>query len=167
MTRTIFLTFTLLCCTAWMVAQSTPSSSYPSSSGSSSSQTSTGSSAGQSSTGQSSASDQSAMSGSEQTIQGCLASSGGSYTLTDAAGTQYQLEGDTSKLSAHVNSEVEVKGTAASGSSASANAGSAGSSAPSSSTPSSAGSSSSGAGAAKTFNVTKVKKISSSCSTAK
>src|SRR5947209_19835740 len=129
MTRTILLTFTLLCCTAWMVAQSTPSSSSsPSSSGSASqtdSQTSSGSSStgsstmgqsstGQSSTGQSSASEQSGMGGSEQTLQGCLASSGGSYTLTDASGTQYQLEGDTSKLSSHVNSEVEVKGTASS-----------------------------------------------------
>src|SRR5215467_14133549 len=114
MTRTILLTFTLLCCTAWIVAQSTPSS--PSSPSSSS----------QTSTGQSSASDQSGMSGGEQTLQGCLASSGGSYTLTDASGTQYQLEGDTSKLSSNVNNEVEVKGTASS--SASSGAGSAGSS---------------------------------------
>src|SRR5215467_14484391 len=104
MTRTILLTFTLLCCTAWIVAQSTPSSS---SSPSSSSQTSAS---------QSSAGDQAGMSGGEQTLQGCLASSGGSYTLTDASGTQYQLEGDTSKLASHANSEVEVKGTAGSSS---------------------------------------------------
>lgn len=152
MTRKILLTITLLGCTAWMVAQSTSSSSDPSSSQSSASPTST-----QSSTGQSSASDNAGTSGSETTLQGCLAGSAGSYTLTDASGTQYQLEGDTSKLSDNVNSEVEVKGTASASSSASAS-GSAASSG--------AASPSSGAGA-KTFNVTKVKKVSGSCPSGK
>lgn len=150
MTRKILLTITLLGCTAWMVAQSTPSSSEPSSS-----QSSTTSS--QSSAGQSSAGDSSAMGGSETTLQGCLAGSAGSYTLTDASGTQYQLAGDTSKLSGNVNNEVEVKGTASASSASSAASGSAASSGASS--PSSAG--------AKTFNVTKVKKISSSCTSGK
>ena len=153
MTRKILLTITLLGCTAWMVAQSTPSSSDPSSSQTPSS------SAGQSSAGQSSASDSSGMNGSETTLQGCLAGSAGSFTLTDASGTQYQLQGDTSKLSAHVNSEVEVKGSASSGSASSP------SSAPG--TAASSGASGAGSAGAKTFNVTKVKKISSSCSTGK
>jgi hypothetical protein len=95
-------------------------------------------------------------SGSETTIRGCLNSSGGGYSLTDASGTTYQLQGDTSKLASHVNNEVEVKGTA-SGAGSGASSSSAGSSASTGSTGSSAGS--------QMFNVTKVKKVSSTCST--
>lgn len=150
MTKTILLILTLLSCTAWMVAQSTPSSSPDTSS-------SGQSSASQSSSGQSgSAASQSSdsMDGSQTTIRGCLNSSGGGYTLTDASGTTYQLQGDTSKLASHVNNEVEVKGTASGASGAgapgaSASAGSAG-----------------GAGS-QMFNVTKVKKVSSKCSASK
>jgi hypothetical protein len=91
-------------------------------------------------------------SGSETTIRGCLNSSGGGYTLTDASGTTYQLQGDTSKLASHVNNEVELKGTASGASSAGSSA--------------SAGSAS-GASGSQMFNVTKVKKVSSSCSTSK
>lgn len=141
MKKTILLTFTLLSCTAWMAAQSTPPSSGTpdTSSGQSSSQ-----SAGQSGSAASQSSGN--MGGSETSIKGCLNSSGGNYTLTDASGTTYQLQGDTSKLAAHVNSEVEIKGSAGS----SASAGSA-----------------SSAGGAQTFTVSKVKKVSSSCSTSK
>lgn len=50
-------------------------------------------------------------SGSETTVQGCLQGSSGSFTLTDKAGTAYQLSGDTSKLTEHVGHEVQIKGT--------------------------------------------------------
>jgi hypothetical protein len=99
------------------------------------------------------------------TLRGCLSSSGGGYTLTDASGTQYQLSGDTSKLSQHVNNEVEVKGST-SGSSGYGN-GSAGASTSSGSaagSQSAAGSTGPGS-AGQMFNVTKVKKVSGSCNT--
>lgn len=144
MTKTILLTFTLLSCSAWMAAQSTsPSTSAPDTSSAPSSQ---------SSAGQSGADASGNMSGSETTIAGCLNSAGGGYTLTDASGTTYQLSGDTSKLSSRVNNQVELKGTASGSAS-----GSAGSSA----------SASSGAASGQTFNVTKVKKIASTCSNTK
>jgi hypothetical protein len=152
MTKTILLTFTLLSCTAWMMAQSTPSSSSSPDTSSSGQSSASQSSAGQN--GASAPSQSGSMNGSETTIRGCLNSSGGGYSLTDASGTTYQLQGDTSKLSAHVNNEVEVKGTASgasgAGAGASASAGSAGST-----------------GGSQTFNVTKVKKVASSCSTSK
>lgn len=50
-------------------------------------------------------------SGSETTVQGCLQGSSGNFTLTDKAGTAYQLSGDTSKLTEHVGHEVQIKGT--------------------------------------------------------
>jgi hypothetical protein len=173
MTKSILFSFILLCCTAWVAAQSTTPSSP--SSGSSGSSAGTGSSAGsQSGTGQT-GSQTTGQSGSENgqtsgaagssgqmnggsntTLRGCLSSSGGGYALTDASGTQYQLSGDTSKLSDHVNQEVEVKGSA-SGSGASA---STGSSAGSQAATGSAGAGTSG----QMFSVTKVKKVSGTCS---
>ena len=46
------------------------------------------------------------------TIEGCLQASGGSYTLTDGtSGKTYQLQGDTSKMSAHVGHQVSLTGT--------------------------------------------------------
>jgi len=154
MTKKILLILTLLSCTAWMVAQSTPSSSASPDTSSGASQTSAGQTTPAQPSGQSGsdASQGSMNSGSETTIRGCLNSSGGGYSLTDASGTTYQLQGDTSKLASHVNNEVELKGTASGASSAgsSANAGSA-----------------SSAGGSQMFNVTKVKKVSSSCSTSK
>lgn len=164
MTKTILLTFTLLTCSAWMVAQSTPSSSQsPDTSSSTAGQSSTGSAASQSN-GSQAGSETSQSSGSETTIRGCLNSSGGSYTLTDASGTTYQLQGDTSKLSSHVNNEVEVKGTA----SGASGAGAAGSTSPSAGSSASTGASSTGSAAgSQMFNVTKVKKVSGTCSTTK
>jgi len=53
-----------------------------------------------------------------QTVQGCLQGSDGNYTLTDKAGTTYQLQGDTSKLSAHVGHEVQITGSTTSASTA-------------------------------------------------
>lgn len=53
------------------------------------------------------------------TIQGCLqSSSDGNYTLTADSGTTYQLQGDTSKLSAHVGHEVQITGSTTSASNA-------------------------------------------------
>lgn len=154
MTKTILLTFTLLTCSAWMVAQSTPSSSQ-----SPDTSTTPSSSAGQS-TGSQAGSAESQSSGSETTIRGCLNSSGGSYTLTDASGTTYQLQGDSSKLSSHVNNEVEIKGTAS---------GASGAGAPGTTSPSagSSASSTSSAAGSQMFTVTKVKKVSGTCSTSK
>jgi hypothetical protein len=171
MSKTILLTITFLACTAWMAAQqgNPPSSGYPgssSSAGQSSSQT--GSQSGAQTTGQtgsengqtSGAAGSSEHNGSgHTTLRGCLSSSGGGYTLTDAAGTQYQLSGDTSKLSQHVNNEVEVKGsTSAAGGYGNGSAGATTSSG-------SAGSQSAAGSAGQMFNVTKVKKISGSCNT--
>jgi hypothetical protein len=173
MSKTILLTITFLACTAWMAAQGTPSSSGSSGSSSSAGQSSgqAGSQSGAQTTGQSGSENGQtagapASSGrGNTTLRGCLSSSGGGYTLTDASGTQYQLSGDTSKLSQHVNNEVEVKGST-SGSSGYGN-GSAGASA---STGSTAGSQSAtgsaGTGSAgQMFTVSKVKKISGSCNT--
>jgi hypothetical protein len=177
MSKTILLTITFLACTAWMAAQqgNPPSSGYPGS------DTSAGQSSGQA--GSQSGAQTTGQTGSENgqttgapgssghngsghtTLRGCLSSSGGGYTLTDASGTQYQLSGDTSKLSQHVNNEVEVKGST----SASSGYGN-GSTGASASTGSSAGSQSAtgsaGAGSAgQMFTVSKVKKISGSCNT--
>jgi len=93
-------------------------------------------------------------SGSEKgnAVEGCLSGSAGNFTITDATGTTYQLAGDTSKLSDHVGHEVKVWGESSGGSSASAS-GSSGATSSASSQP--------------TLNVTKVKMISSSCSTKK
>jgi hypothetical protein len=54
----------------------------------------------------------------QTTVQGCLQGSDGNYTLTDDSGTTYQLQGDTSKLSAHVGHEVQITGSTTSASSA-------------------------------------------------
>ena len=59
----------------------------------------------------------------QTTVQGCLQGSDGNYTLTDNSGTTYQLQGDTSKLSAHVGHEVEITGTTSGASAASPSAG--------------------------------------------
>jgi len=167
MSKTILLTITFLACTAWMAAQqgNPPSSGYPGSS------TSAGQSTGQAdsqngaqTTGQS-GSENGQTAGApgssghgHTTLRGCLSSSGGGYTLTDASGTQYQLSGDTSKLSQHVNNEVEVKGSTSGSTGASA---STGSSAGSQSATGSAGAGSAG----QMFTVSKVKKLSGSCNT--
>jgi hypothetical protein len=151
MRKLCLLTAALLLSSAWVVAQSTSQSgSYGSS--------------------------QSGSSGSEKTIEGCLSGSAGSFTLSDNSGKTYQLEGDTAKLKDEVGHQVRVKGTEA-GASAS-------SSTPSSSSPSSSSSSgmpssssagnpsssstgssssSAGASAATQFNVTKISKVSDTC----
>ena len=92
MAKTFLLAISLLVSAAWLQAQS----QYPQ----------TGSSqTGASASGQT-------------TVQGCLQGSDGKYTLTDKNGTTYQLQGDTSKLSAHVGHEVQITGSTTSASSA-------------------------------------------------
>lgn len=46
-----------------------------------------------------------------QSIEGCLASSNGSFTLTDKSGKTYQLAGDTTKLGDHVGQTLRVWGS--------------------------------------------------------
>ena len=172
MSKTILLTIAFLACTAWMAAQqgNPPSSGYPgssSSAGQSSGQA--GSQSGAQTTGQSGSENGQtagapASSGrGSTTLRGCLSSSGGGYTLTDASGTQYQLSGDTSKLSQHVNNEVEVKGTT-SGSSGTGSADASTSNGSSAGSQSATGSAAAGS-AGQMFTVSKVKKISGSCNT--
>ncbi len=146
--KTILLTFTLLSCTAWMAAQSNPpASGSPDTSSPTTGQAGTG----QSTAGASQSHDMNG--GTTTTLRGCITSSGAGYTLTDASGTTYQLSGETSKLASHVNNEVELKGSAPAASGASAASPTAGS-APN-------------AGGGQMFSVTKVKKLSSNCSTSK
>jgi hypothetical protein len=47
-----------------------------------------------------------------KTIEGCLsqASSGSGYTLTDASGIAYNLQGDSSLMSSHIGQQVSVTG---------------------------------------------------------
>jgi hypothetical protein len=86
MYKTMMLALVLLTSVAWLHAQA-----YP--------QSDAGQTPGQTTSG--------------QTIEGCLQSSGGNYTLTATNGTTYQLTGDTSKLSDHVGHEVQITGTTA------------------------------------------------------
>jgi len=80
----------------------------------------------------------------QETVQGCLSNSGGTYTLTAKDGKTFQLTGDTTKLTEHVGHEVKVTGTL-----------------------SSAAESSTGAmgktGAEKTIEISSVKHVSKTC----
>ncbi|MFZ0807531.1 MAG: hypothetical protein WAN03_15155 [Candidatus Sulfotelmatobacter sp.] len=58
---------------------------------------------------------------SQTTVEGCLSSANGSYTLTDSQGKAYQLMGDSAKLSKHVGHEVKITGTESAAGSASSN----------------------------------------------
>jgi hypothetical protein len=94
MTKIWMLSLALLLSAAWIQAQQ-----YPEKGSSQSSSTKSNSAA---------------------TIQGCLQRSEGNFMLTDAAGTTYQIEGDTSKLTEHIGHEVQITGTKSTSSSASA-----------------------------------------------
>lgn len=172
MKKTYLLTIAFLACSAWMTAQNTTPSAQSSGSSGSTAGSQSGSQSGSQASGQTgqtgsengqtpgaSGSSGRMSGGNHTTLRGCLSSSGGGYTLTDASGNQYQLSGDTSKLSQHVNNEVEVKGSASEAGGYGAGA-STGSSAGSQSATGTAGAGSSG----QMFNVTKVKKISGTCS---
>ncbi len=92
MARTFLLAISLLASAAWLQAQS----QYP----------------------QTGSSQKGASASGQTTVEGCLQGSDGNYTLTDKSGTTYQLQGDTSKLSAHVGHEVQITGSTTSASSA-------------------------------------------------
>ncbi len=154
MKKTLLLTLILLVSAAWVVAQTSQSTSpssprstqgYPS--GSSSGQMGSQSSqypSSQSSSGMSNTAK-------ETHLEGCLSGSAGNYTLTDSAGMTWRLEGDSSDLGKHIGQEVRISGSSSSTGMGSSATGS---------------SASSGAGAAEqTFNVTKVKKVANTCST--
>lgn len=164
MNKLILMGAALILCTALAIAQDTPSS------GSSNSQAGTSAS--------SSDQNSSSPSSDSNSIQGCLTGTSGNYMLTDATGVTYQLTGEESQLSANVNKEVEVMGTAGAKASASAgnnpdsnaasgssNSGDANSSAGTAS--GTASSASANANAAKTLEVTSVKKVADSCSSGK
>jgi hypothetical protein len=76
--------------------------------------------------------DKTGSTGGQETVKGCLSSNGGTYTLTDKNGKNFQLTGDTAKLTEHVGHEIKVTGTASSAtpSSSDATAGQAGASQP-------------------------------------
>ena len=86
---------------------------------------------------------------SKTTLEGCLSGSEGNYTLTSNSGMTYQLQGNNNQLSKHVGQEVKVKGSAAVGAT------------------SGMGTNQSAAASAsqQTFQVSKVKKVSKSCTT--
>jgi hypothetical protein len=149
--------FTMLLLSTWVVAQDSSTAGTQSSQPGSSSSQSDQSSSTQASSGMSS--------GSETSIEGCLKGSAGSYTLTSSTGSSYQLTGSTDELSQHVNQQVRLKGTPIT---ASASASTSPSAASSSSTPSSStGSStpSSSSSSQQSFTVSRVTKISDTCST--
>jgi Protein of unknown function (DUF5818) len=82
--------------------------------------------------------------GGQETVQGCLSNSGGTYTLTAKDGKTFQLTGDTAKLTEHVGHEIKVTGTVTSSSETSTGA---------------MGKS----GAEKTLEFTSIKHVSKSC----
>jgi hypothetical protein len=84
-----------------------------------------------------------ATAGTAHTIEGCITSVAGGYTLTDNSGKTYQLSGDTSKLANEVGHDVKATGTEES----------------------QAGGAAAGAGAPSTFTVRKIKVVSTTCPT--
>lgn len=143
----------LLLSSVWLVAQSSPAQ-QPSTDQSSPSAASPAQSSPSSTTTQSTTT-QTTETSNGTSIEGCLAGSSGSYTLTDSTGKSWQLAGDTSKLTEHVGHQVRLTGSEAGG------AGSSGGSS------ASAGAGASGSSGQSTFTVQKVKMISSSCPTSK
>jgi hypothetical protein len=170
MRKTLLFTAVMLLGTALMFAQDTNSSSSSSQNGAnSSSQSGSTASEGQSGT---TTTTQQTTTTTEQTtgknsVQGCLTGSTGNYTLTNAMGVTYQLQGDDSELSANVNKEVDVIGTPSSTAWASAsNSPTAGSNAGSATTPQANNESAhASASSTKTMQVTSVQKIADTCST--
>jgi hypothetical protein len=111
------------------------------------------------------------------TVQGCLTGTTGNYMLTDSSGVMYQLQGDESQLSANVNKEVEATGTIGARASASAT-NNPDTNAPSAETKGQAGASTgnatgtasgstASAHAAKTLDVTSIRKVADSCSSSR
>jgi hypothetical protein len=90
-------------------------------------------------------------------IDGCLGGSAGNFTVTDNAGTTYQLQlppnADTTKLSQHIGEEVRVSGDVSNAAGAASGA----------AAPGSTSAGSSAAGGQPSINVTKMDKIGSTC----
>lgn len=167
MRKALYFASALLLCSAMAAAQYSGKTSSPSQSGSQA--TSQNGTAGASAQSGTSVDQTSSSSG--QTFQGCLMGNNGNYSLTDAAGVTYQLQGDDSQLSTNVNKQVEVVGTPGASASASASGPAAGSE---TSAGSAAGSENGNAGSqgasnaqassTKTLNVTSIHQIAESCS---
>jgi hypothetical protein len=85
MMRTVLLAISMLVSVAWVGAQT----QYPQTGSSRSGATASG----------------------QETVKGCLQGSDGNYTLMADNGTTYQLQGDTSKLKAHVGHEMQITGS--------------------------------------------------------
>ncbi|MGZ4866207.1 MAG: hypothetical protein ACXV7C_03220 [Candidatus Angelobacter sp.] len=166
MRKASLITAVLLLSAVWAVAQTSPSSPQSTTPDASSQQPTTPSTTApsqQPATPDTSTTTQTTTTQTKETatesgagIEGCVGGSAGSFTLTDLSGKTWQLAGDTSKLSDHVGHHVRLMGTDTSASAAGGP---------------SAGATATGAGAAtgtqSTFNVTKVKMISSTCPTSK
>jgi hypothetical protein len=158
MRKLMLLSAAVLVCAALAVAQDTPSAGQA---GQSSSTTTTQTTTTQTSSG--------------NAIQGCLTGTTGNYTLTDATGVAYKVQGDESQFADNLNKEVEVMGTV--GSSASASAGNSPDNSASSQAGSDQGSANATAGgssgtstgatatanASKTLEVSSVKKVANTC----
>ncbi len=129
------ITAVLLLSFTWVVAQS---SSAPPKNNSQSNQPSTSSQ--QPDTSQ--AKEPAGADHAARTIEGCITSVAGGYTLTDNTGKTYQLAGDTSKLADQSGHWDQVTGTEESGGGAAATA-----------------------GAPPTFTVRKIKVVSTTCPT--
>ena len=113
MKKTSLITAVLLLSVVWVAAQQTPSASQPAEANATQAS---------SANPQTSSPEQSAPSKDDATIQGCLAGSNDSFTLTDKAGKTYQLEGDSAKLGPHVGHEIQVIGSQSSGGAGSSDA---------------------------------------------
>jgi hypothetical protein len=94
---------------------------------------------------------QSSSDSSKTTVEGCLAGSNGSFSLTDKSGTMYQLTGDTAKLDKHVGHTIQVTGTTTTSSASTTSANSA------------SGAMSGSADMQQTFSVTSFKHVSANC----
>ncbi|HEY6308875.1 MAG TPA: DUF5818 domain-containing protein [Candidatus Angelobacter sp.] len=114
MRKLSLVTGILLLASAWMLAQNStpPTSQYPSSAPSSAQ------SAAQDAQQAATQAGKDAAHAATGNIEGCIAGSAGSYTLTDSSGKTYQLAGDTAGLSDHVGHDVKVSGTMADAASA-------------------------------------------------
>jgi hypothetical protein len=127
------ITAVLLLSFTWVVAQT---SGAPPADNSQSNQP-TSQQPGTSQTKQPASADQNA-----RTIEGCITSVAGGYTLTDNSGKTYQLAGDTSKLASENGHWDQVTGTEDTSMGAAASA-----------------------GAPSTFTVRKIKMVSTTCPT--
>jgi hypothetical protein len=110
MSKTLMFAAVLLLSVAWLQAQQSSQAGSSPSAGAQTSSSQSGEKSGDPA--------------GSKTVEGCLQGSNGNFTLTDSAGTTYQLQGDTSKLTEHVGHEVQIKGSASSAAGSSPSSGS-------------------------------------------